>query len=304
MRIDNYLNLARYPAQISLTLDRSASFQEVKHSHPGLEIVYVHEGSGQVVLNHQLYAIRPGTLLYYKPYQPHHVQMDIDVHHPYIRSMFLFEPAMLWDYLKPFDSLMQFMEILWKSTRTPQVIQVPNPAGMNEYFAGVASRFGQRSSTPYRTEENALVLLHVLHYLRYVFEHIDRSEGSSRDPIDKQERISPAIKQILDWIEDHFADKFELHTLAELVHISPNHLSYRFRKETGSPLTEFITKRRLREAAMMLKMTEQPIRDIGLEVGFDNFAYFSRVFKDRFGMTPSAYRAAKSQEQVIAGELS
>ncbi|MCR8635730.1 AraC family ligand binding domain-containing protein [Paenibacillus radicis (ex Xue et al. 2023)] len=140
MRIDNYLNLTRFPAQISLTLDRTASFREVRHSHPGLEIIYVHEGCGHVVLNQQRYIIQPGTLLYYKPYQQHQVQMNIDAENPYIRSMFLFEPALLWDY----------------------------------YFSGVATRFGQRSNASYNMEENTLVLIQILHYLQQVYEHSNR----------------------------------------------------------------------------------------------------------------------------------
>ncbi|MFD0676133.1 MULTISPECIES: AraC family transcriptional regulator [unclassified Paenibacillus] len=305
MRIDNYLNITRFPAQISLTLDRTASFREVRHSHPGLEIIYVHEGCGHVVLNQQRYIIQPGTLLYYKPYQQHQVQMNINAENPYIRSMFLFEPALLWDYFKPFDFLVRFIETLWKNSHSPQVVQVPNPAEVSDYFSGVAARFGQRSNASYSMEENTLVLLQILHYLQQVYEHSNRRLGGSTGPhIEYYERISPAIKQILDWVEGHFSDKFELQTLARLVHLSPNHLSYLFRKETGTALSEYITSRRLRQAAMMLKLTEQPIRSIGVEVGFDNFSYFCKVFKEKFGITPSSYRAAQTAGPGITGELS
>ncbi|MEK8127167.1 AraC family transcriptional regulator [Paenibacillus filicis] len=300
MHIDNYLNLSAFPAQISLTLDRTASFRNVNHAHPGLEIIYVHEGRGNVILDECRHSIEAGTLIYYKPFQRHQVQMDTDGSQPYIRSMFLFEPSLLWSYFQPFDSLVSFLETLWKSRQVPQVVRVANPGEINDYLSRVAARYGAPSTAPYRMEENALLLLQLLHFLRDVFH---RSQASSILPASPRQTISAAVKQLLSWIDRHYTEKCELKSMAALVHLSPNHLSYQFHKETGTSITEYLSARRLQHAGLLLQTTDQPIREIGLDTGFDNFSYFCKVFKEKFGVTPSAYRSQSGANAGLRSEL-
>ena len=53
---------------------------------------------------------------------------------------------------------------------------------------------------------------------------------------------------------------------------------------------EYINLTRIKEAQIQLVSTNEPIKVIAMEVGIDNLAYFSRLFKKYVGNTPSEYR--------------
>ena len=62
------------------------------------------------------------------------------------------------------------------------------------------------------------------------------------------------------------------------------------KKETGLTFTNYVNDIRLNLAAASLKETELPISEIGASVGLTDTPYFCRIFKKKFGMTPTEYR--------------
>ncbi|MGU3566523.1 helix-turn-helix domain-containing protein [Paenibacillus sp. D51F] len=103
-------------------------------------------------------------------------------------------------------------------------------------------------------------------------------------------RFSHTVMQMMEWIELHYKEKFDLHRMSEDLHLSTYYLSRMFRQSTGSSITEFIISRRLKEACLLLETTTKTAGFIAQEVGFHNGSYFSRVFKTSLGVTPKGYR--------------
>lgn len=68
------------------------------------------------------------------------------------------------------------------------------------------------------------------------------------------------------------------------------HLGRSLRQHHGTSPTAWINDRRLDRAAYLLRMSDTPILNIALDVGFDHLGYFYRKFKDRFATTPRRYR--------------
>ena len=62
-----------------------------------------------------------------------------------------------------------------------------------------------------------------------------------------------------------------------------------FKKETGISLKQYITDFRIDKAKELLSRADARISDVATEVGFDNFSYFSTVFKKTTGLTPNEY---------------
>ena len=52
----------------------------------------------------------------------------------------------------------------------------------------------------------------------------------------------------------------------------------------------YIIEKRLDLARKLLQKTDDSIRDISLKVGYDNYSYFTRLFKKSFGVTPVEFR--------------
>ena len=62
---------------------------------------------------------------------------------------------------------------------------------------------------------------------------------------------------------------------------------------TGSTPSEFIRVIRLQRAGQLLRQSGKTVSEIAYEVGFNNPRYFSKYFKELYGMMPSEYKHAK-----------
>lgn len=68
----------------------------------------------------------------------------------------------------------------------------------------------------------------------------------------------------------------------------------RFFKQTmGMPFTTYLNDYRLTLAAKSLLETHKAVLEIASECGFDNLSYFNRIFKKKYGITPSSYRKGR-----------
>lgn len=94
---------------------------------------------------------------------------------------------------------------------------------------------------------------------------------------------------VLQYIEEHYKDG-ELTVLANQMGCELTWLSKLIKKVAGSTYTELVQQKRLNKACYLLKTTQLSIIDISLAVGYDNFSYFHRLFKQTFGISPRTYR--------------
>ncbi len=101
---------------------------------------------------------------------------------------------------------------------------------------------------------------------------------------------SPVIQKAILKIENDLADDLSLSTLAAALNVSAGYLSGLFKKETGETLTAFVTDRRIAHAKRLLRRTSLQIQTVAQHCGILDLHYFCRVFKERTGETPSAYR--------------
>jgi len=79
--------------------------------------------------------------------------------------------------------------------------------------------------------------------------------------------------------------------VAEELGVSPNYLSTVFKKETGLSFTRHLTGLRLEKSQELLKKPDANIGSIARSLGYQSGRHFTRLFKDKFGMTPSQWIA-------------
>ena len=92
------------------------------------------------------------------------------------------------------------------------------------------------------------------------------------------------------YIHEHYAEPISLRDVARSVGISKEYLARCFHQETGVTLVTYLNRYRIGQAKARLAAGEQNLTEIALEVGFSSGPYFSRVFRQEVGMSPSAYR--------------
>jgi two-component system response regulator YesN len=98
------------------------------------------------------------------------------------------------------------------------------------------------------------------------------------------------IEKIKQFIHTNYSNNITRTEVAAYVYLTPEYLAKLFKKETGINIKDYINQYRLEEAKMMLAQSDKKISDIAIEVGFDNFSYFTTLFKKNTGMAPNDYR--------------
>ncbi len=99
------------------------------------------------------------------------------------------------------------------------------------------------------------------------------------------------VNRVKKYIGNNISEELTRVQLADFVYLSPDYLSRVFKQETGMQLTEYIAQKRIQGAKRLLKETDMSIGDIAFAVGYSNWAYFSKVFREKCQETPAQYRA-------------
>ena len=93
-------------------------------------------------------------------------------------------------------------------------------------------------------------------------------------------------------VEECFREVHEVSAYATQLHISAGHLSEVIKAQTGRPAIKHLHERLVLEARRLLLHTEQPLKEIAYDLGFQDASYFNRFFKREAGLTPADYRTS------------
>lgn len=106
------------------------------------------------------------------------------------------------------------------------------------------------------------------------------------------EKEQESIVRILRYIEENYVSG-SLTEISRQMHYDVTWISRQIKRRTGKTYTELVQDKRLSQAAWLLRNTRQKVADIALAVGYENISYFHRIFAQRFGQSPKAYRDCK-----------
>ena len=106
---------------------------------------------------------------------------------------------------------------------------------------------------------------------------------------DPQHEEQSLMFSVLDYIEHHYQNG-TLAEISELSHLPTYQVSRILKKRTGKNFKELLQLRRLQQAAYLLQNTTLSIDKIIVHIGYENSSYFYRVFREKYGCSPSEYR--------------
>lgn len=98
------------------------------------------------------------------------------------------------------------------------------------------------------------------------------------------------VKRLVQYIIKHYTKERSVAFYADLLHISPQHLSTTVNKITGKTVTDIIAKLVITDAEAKLKSTDFTIQEIAYSLNFPDISFFGKYFKRYTGMSPKQYR--------------
>ena len=103
--------------------------------------------------------------------------------------------------------------------------------------------------------------------------------------------VAGQIERIRRRIETDYAEDITLASLAEQYHVDASYLSRIFSRKYGESVISFLTRVRMEKAAQLMRDESRKLEAIAFLVGYDDYHYFSHVFRKKMGVSPSEYRS-------------
>ena len=104
------------------------------------------------------------------------------------------------------------------------------------------------------------------------------------------ETMKDIVKQAADYIDEYYYEDISLTGLANQYNVEPSYFSKLFRQQIGETLMVYLTKVRIEKAKTYMKDPTINLTEISFMVGYDDYSYFSRIFRKIIGMSPRDYR--------------
>lgn len=102
------------------------------------------------------------------------------------------------------------------------------------------------------------------------------------------------LSKLLAYVHKYYAEPLTLQDLADYIGFSKTHFCRWFKKLVGEPPMNYLNTVRLKKAHELLIQTSLTMTDIAVCCGFQSSNYFSRKFKEHFGVAPSSVREEKN----------
>ena len=131
----------------------------------------------------------------------------------------------------------------------------------------------------------------LLHILRELSEPDEEEQQKIRQCSFESVNRKHVVEKIVDYFEDHYAEKISLDQIAENMYLSPFYISRIFKAETGDTPIRYLINVRLEHAWEILKeKKDMSIQEVAAYVGYDDAYHFSKLFKKKFGISPSGVK--------------
>lgn len=261
------------------------------HRHNFIEVLYVCEGSLTNIIGGKQVVIEAGELLFLNQFTRHEIlpagKNDIAINFMILPEFFDVAYTMagsnnvladfLVNVLRQNEEKGEYLHF-----RVAEVLQIQNLLE-NMIYSLVTGR-GDQNRINQTTM--GLIFLYLLDSVQY---------AEMRVPNQYENMISMTT---LDYIEQNYKTA----TLTELcvrLHLPMHVLSKMIKKNTGFNFKELLQRKRLNKAVELMCETELPISDIIAAVGYENGSYFHRVFREKYHVTPRAFREKNRKRDIV-----
>jgi two-component system response regulator YesN len=120
-------------------------------------------------------------------------------------------------------------------------------------------------------------LLSIVRCLDGLYKQADNDSGS-------------LLEQAIRFIDKNYKQDISLQGVAQSLYMSPSYFSAKFKEAAGMNFIDYVTMKRVEQAAALLAGTNKKVIEISREVGYEDEKYFSRVFKREKQVSPGQYR--------------
>ncbi|WP_274361990.1 AraC family transcriptional regulator [Paenibacillus thermotolerans] len=266
------------------------------HVHDFVELVYIVSGNGKHMFENDSYDIRGGDVLFINPGEAHTYQLSEGesleivnclfvpdlVQHTCLHGLGISDSADFC-YMKPFLSTHQHFNhrLQLDGEGASRVLHLLDDM-IREY---------EKHESGYSTMLR-IKLLELLVLLSRYF-----TKKTSLNPRSNGKKL--LIQRIIGYLNRNYEKKLSINLLSDLFNLSPRQLNRVFKEETGMTIFEMIHNIRVEKAKQLLSESDEKVITIAGNIGYEDPAFFNRLFQRKVGCPPGKYREIAQKEYRI-----
>lgn len=250
---------------------------------PFARIYYIKTGEAITKINGKTYILKPNHLYLTPPFTLHDDASygPFSLYYVHFYEKTIHKESIFDKYIFPVEIEASTLDL----TLTERLLKI-NP---DRYLRNLDPQLYDNPPTfsRYMAESNKMSLESVIETKGILYQLISRFLKNLKI---KSNYKDARINKCLQYIHENTDKNITINNLSGIACMTDNHLIRLFKKEVNTTPLRYINSKKIEKAQLLLLTTDIPIRQIALELSFDNISYFNRIFKEYTGKTPSEYK--------------
>lgn len=240
-------------------------------------LIYCTDGKGWYHIRNKTYQVEKDQYIIIPPHVPYSFEADAD--DPWTIYWIHFQGRLVDSFLSPNPS----PQIILSDERSRQQVRI-------RLFEETYNSFAMGYTKEYLAYSSMCLYTFLS---TFIFQEQFRHIGA---PYHNELSFS---MRVIYYLQEHVETNLTLQDLAEYFNYSESHFSTLFQKETGTSPIQYFTRLKIQKACQYVELTDMKLNEIAMRLGFEEQAYFSRVFTKVMGISPSAYRKKETDNRQI-----
>lgn len=250
------------------------------HWHPEIEITYVQKGTMCYKVNHMVYHLKEGDIVFNNSGALHSGTMENQKDCAYIPVTF--DPRLIYGFFQSTINS-KYVDPVIQDSMLPAICIDQSESWHKPFREYLLRIIDLDEKKPDFYELDITICLQSM--WRLLLEHITYEPQASRENSLEYDRI----KKILSYIEENYQNKITLNDIAGHIHLCESECTRLFKRHMNTTLFAFLQEYRI-ERSLEFLQDDQPVSAVADKAGFSDPNYYSKVFAKIKGCSPREYR--------------
>ena len=250
------------------------------HWHPEIEITYVQKGTMCYKVNHMVYHLKEGDIVFNNSGALHSGTMENQEDCTYIPVTF--DLRLIYGFFQSTINS-KYVDPVIQDSMLPAICIDQSESWHKPFREYLLRIIALDEKKPDFYELDITICLQSM--WRLLLEHITYEPQASRENSLEYDRI----KNILSYIEDNYQNKITLNDIAGHIHLCESECTRLFKRHMNTTLFAFLQEYRI-ERSLEFLQADQPVSAVADKAGFSDPNYYSKVFAKIKGCSPREYR--------------
>jgi len=249
------------------------------HRHDFFEVLFLLKGSGYHVIDGNKYEIKPPCVFFMSPGQAHKLELSNDIE----GYIFIFTADFYLLNRRNPNSLIEFPFFYTIHQDNPplQLTSQPDVLFLETLFRQSIAETELTGNYKMEMLRSILDLILTTCTARY----------HENEHLSQKGKGQILVKQFFHLLEENHIQNLPISRYAEMIGVTPNHLTQTLKMLTGKTSSQMIKAKQLLEIKRLLVHTNLSVSEIAGQLNFDDQSYFTKFFKRETGITPLQFRS-------------